>query len=49
LRSGQAKLENPSFRDKAPPEVVHQQSELVADLQSQIKAIEENLRDLRQS
>jgi valyl-tRNA synthetase len=48
LKSAQAKLGNPGFRDKARPEVVQQQRELVADLEAQIKAIEENLRDLRQ-
>jgi valyl-tRNA synthetase len=48
VQSAKAKLENPNFRDKAPADVVQQQQELVADLQNQIKAIEDNLRDLRQ-
>jgi valyl-tRNA synthetase len=48
LQSALAKLDNPNFRDKAPAEVVQQQRDLVADLEAQIKTIEENLRDLRQ-
>jgi len=48
LQGAQAKLGNASFVGKAPAEVVQQQHDLVADLQNQIKAIEENLRDLRQ-
>jgi valyl-tRNA synthetase len=48
LQGAQAKLENPNFRDKAPADVVQQQRDLVADLQNQIQAIEDNLRDLRQ-
>jgi valyl-tRNA synthetase len=48
LKSAQAKLDNPNFRDKAPPEVVQQQRDLVTELENQIRAIEENLRDLRQ-
>jgi valyl-tRNA synthetase len=48
LQGTRAKLDNSSFVDKAPPEVVQQQRELVTDLQSQIKIIEDNLRDLRQ-
>lgn len=48
LQSSQAKLQNASFTDKAPPEVVQQQRDVVADLQNQIRAIEENLRELRQ-
>ncbi|MGE3808877.1 MAG: class I tRNA ligase family protein, partial [Gemmataceae bacterium] len=47
LQSSKAKLENPSFRDKAPPEVVQQQREAVADLQKQVAAIEQNLRELK--
>ena len=42
------KLSNSSFVDKAPAEVVQQQRELVADLVSQVRIIEDNLRDLRQ-
>jgi valyl-tRNA synthetase len=48
LQGARAKLENANFVSKAPPEVVQQQHELVADLENQIKVIEENLRDLRQ-
>jgi valyl-tRNA synthetase len=48
LQGSQAKLMNSSFTQKAPPEVVQQQRELVAEVQGQIKALEENLRDLRQ-
>jgi valyl-tRNA synthetase len=43
-----AKLENPNFLDRAPAEVVEQLRAQVADLEKQIKALEENLRDLRQ-
>ncbi|HXG13264.1 MAG TPA: valine--tRNA ligase, partial [Gemmataceae bacterium] len=49
LQGAQAKLENPNFREKAPAEVVQQQRDLVADLQNQIRAIEANLRELRQA
>jgi valyl-tRNA synthetase len=49
LQGTQAKLNNANFVAKASPEVVQQQHDLLADLQSQIKAIEENLRDLRES
>jgi valyl-tRNA synthetase len=48
LASAQAKLENPNFAGKAPAEVVQQQHDLVADLQNQIKVLENNLRELRQ-
>jgi valyl-tRNA synthetase len=47
LQGAKAKLENPSFLGKAPAEVVQQQHELVADLESQIKAIEDNLGELQ--
>jgi hypothetical protein len=33
---------------KASPEVVQEQRERVADLEKQVQAIEENLRDLQQ-
>jgi valyl-tRNA synthetase len=46
LQSARAKLENESFVTKAPAEVVQQQRDLVGDLQRQIQALEENLRDL---
>ena len=49
LQGTLAKLENASFVAKAPAEVVQQQRELVSDLQNQIKAMEENLRELRQA
>jgi valyl-tRNA synthetase len=48
LQAAQAKLQNANFVDKAPAEVVQQQRALVADLQNQIKVIEDNLRELRQ-
>jgi len=41
-------LQNESFTAKAPPEVVQQQRDLVADLEKQIQAMEENLRELLQ-
>jgi valyl-tRNA synthetase len=48
LQGTKAKLENPSFVGKAPADVVQQQHELAADLESQIKTIEDNLRELRE-
>ncbi|HEY7331274.1 MAG TPA: valine--tRNA ligase [Gemmataceae bacterium] len=48
LRAAQAKLSNANFVERAPADVVQQQRDLVADLQAQIKAIEENLRELEQ-
>jgi valyl-tRNA synthetase len=48
LQGARAKLSNPSFVDKAPADVVQQQHEQVAELEGQIKVIEENLKDLRQ-
>jgi valyl-tRNA synthetase len=48
LEGARAKLGNSSFVDRAPAEVVQQQRDLVAELQSQIQAIEDNLRELRQ-
>jgi len=47
LLATQGKLQNASFVDKAPPEVVQQQRDLVVDLQNQIAVLEENLRDLQ--
>jgi valyl-tRNA synthetase len=44
----QSKLSNASFVTKAPPEVVQQQREMVAELLKQIRLIEENLAELRQ-
>jgi valyl-tRNA synthetase len=49
LQATKAKLANPSFVDKAPPEVVQQQRDLVAELEKQIQVIEANLRELRQA
>jgi valyl-tRNA synthetase len=48
LQATLAKLQNESFISKAPAEVVEQQRELVADLENQIRLLEENLRELRQ-
>ena len=48
LQGTRAKLQNESFVSKAPPEVVQQQRELVADLENQIQVLEGNLRELRQ-
>ncbi|MBA4189987.1 MAG: valine--tRNA ligase [Planctomycetaceae bacterium] len=42
-----AKLSNEKFVAGAPPEVVQQQRELVVDLEKQIAAMEENMRDLQ--
>ena len=44
-----AKLANKGFVDRAPAEVVQQQRELAADLEKQIKVMEDNLRELRQA
>jgi valyl-tRNA synthetase len=49
LQATQGKLANKSFVDKAPPDVVEQQHSLAAELESQLKALEINLRDLKQS
>jgi valyl-tRNA synthetase len=49
LQGTQAKLDNPSFRDRAPADVVQQQRDAVADLQKQIEAMEGNLRELKAS
>jgi valyl-tRNA synthetase len=49
LQVTRGKLGNKSFVDKAPPEVVQQQRDLVGELQNQIKAIEDNLRELKQA
>ena len=48
LQSGQAKLENNNFVDRAPAEVVQQQRDLVADLKGQVRVMEENLYHLGQ-
>jgi valyl-tRNA synthetase len=47
LQGAQAKLANASFVDKAPPDVVQQQRDLVATLTSQIERIEQDLRGLK--
>jgi valyl-tRNA synthetase len=47
LQAARAKLENANFIGKAPADIVQQQRDLVADLQNQIKAIEDNLHELR--
>jgi valyl-tRNA synthetase len=46
LQAARAKLGNAGFVERAPAEVVQQQRDLVADLQSQIAAMEENLKEL---
>jgi len=46
LQAARAKLSNANFVERAPSDVVQQQRDLVADLQAQIKAIEENLKEL---
>ncbi|HZU38260.1 MAG TPA: class I tRNA ligase family protein, partial [Gemmataceae bacterium] len=48
LQSVQAKLGNANFTGRAPAEVVEQQRALAADLEKQIRALEENLQELRQ-
>jgi valyl-tRNA synthetase len=48
LQASQAKLENAGFIGRAPADVVQQQRELVADLQSQIRTFEASLLELRQ-
>jgi valyl-tRNA synthetase len=48
LQGTRAKLDNANFLKNAPADVQQQQRELVADLQNQIQAIEENLRDLKE-
>ncbi len=47
LQAARAKLTNESFLSKAPPEVVQEQRDRVAELEKQLQAIEDNLRDLR--
>jgi valyl-tRNA synthetase len=48
LQGARAKLENPNFVDRAPADVVQQQRDLVEELEAQLRAIEENLRGLRE-
>ena len=47
LKGVEAKLNNPSFRDKAPAEIIEQQTTNLAELDAQIQAMEENRRDLQ--
>jgi valyl-tRNA synthetase len=47
LQGAQAKLENANFIKNAPPEIVQQQHDQVAELQKQIDTIESNIRDLQ--
>src|SRR5262249_18370085 len=47
LGGAEAKRANEKFVSKAPPEVVQEKREQVADLKKQIAALEENLRDLQ--
>lgn len=49
LQSTKSKLENRSFVEKAPPEVVQTQREQVAEIESQIAVLEENLSELRRA
>jgi valyl-tRNA synthetase len=49
LNGIEAKLNNPAFIAKAPPEVVQQQRTLVEDLRGQIAAIEASLAELREA
>jgi valyl-tRNA synthetase len=49
LQGIQAKLNGPGFVSKAPADVVQQQRDSVADLESQIKTLEHNLADLRRT
>ena len=46
LDGTKAKLSNEKFVAGAPPEVVQQQHDLVADIEKQIAAMEDNLKDL---
>ncbi len=47
LEATRKKLDNPDFRKRAPPEVVEQQRKLIADLEQQIRIIEETIRELK--
>ncbi len=49
LQGTRAKLGNAGFIEKAPPDVVRQQRGLVAELEGQIRVIQENLNELRQA
>jgi valyl-tRNA synthetase len=45
LQAAQAKLGNASFVERASPEVVQQQRDLVKELQAQLRVIDENLKE----
>ena len=47
LEGVKAKLANPAFADKAPADVVQIQRDLAIDLENQIRAMNENLKDLQ--
>jgi valyl-tRNA synthetase len=47
LAAAEAKLNDEKFVSKAPPEVVQEKREQLAELKKQIAALEENLRDLQ--
>ncbi|MSQ93086.1 MAG: valine--tRNA ligase [Gemmataceae bacterium] len=49
LQSAHAKSENPNFVKNAPPEIVQQLRDQIADLQKQIETIEGNIKDLQQT
>jgi valyl-tRNA synthetase len=48
LQSARGKLQNQGFLDRAPPDVVQQVKDQAADHESQLRVIEETLRDLKQ-
>jgi valyl-tRNA synthetase len=47
LQGLQAKLANENFVKNAPPEVVQQQREKIAEVEKQIETLEENIKDLQ--